>query len=415
MRAMAAAHSWTCLLLLWIIADTSAKTPDVQVTCMFSEDCVLPCVFEAVGDEIIYWFRQNVMIHSYKQGSGLLEQPADQHYNNRTSLFTEVISSGNASVHIQKSGPRDRGKYRCLVTSSRKTSEQFIIVKVEAPIHSVSLETTRLSGFEEVICSTRDVYPAPRVTLYTEPAVQPDALQTFARKTADKQGRYSVESKIRKLEDLTYICLVQSFYRSETWRTSLQEKEISSIEGQDLKISCTAPWNLQNFTLTWSFTKGHESSTIYTYDSLTQLSSSVWKERVRLVTPRAQGGDGSLQLLIPLRLEDAGLYTCILSALRTKHEVRIRVNIIESTVSARRQPESSIRWWIPATVITSLAVSAVAAIVTIKCKVGCSKSSQTNVEAAEMQPIRETDANSGAPSEDPCLTERSPTELHENT
>ncbi|KAK7123644.1 hypothetical protein R3I93_021922 [Phoxinus phoxinus] len=397
---MAAAHSWTCLILVWIIADTTGKTPDVQVTCMFSEDCVLPCVFEAVGDEIIYWFRQNVLIHSYKHGSGLLDQP-DQH-NNRTSLFTEVISSGNASLHIQKSGPQDRGKYRCLVTSSRKNSEHFIIVKVEAPIHSVSLETTRLSGFEEVKCSTRDVYPAPRVTLFTEPAVLPDALQTFTRKRADKQDRYSVESKIRKLNDLTYICLVQSFYRSQTWRTSLQEKEISSIEGQDLNIPCAAPWNLQNFTLTWSFTKGHESSTVYTYDSLTQLSSSVWKEMVRLVTARGQGGDGSLQLLMPMRLEHAGLYTCILSALRTKHEVRTRVNITPST--AERQSESSTQRWIPATVITCLAVSAVAAIVTIKCKVGCSKSSQT-LEAAEMQPIRVTDTNSGALSEDTCLTE----------
>ncbi|XP_077100180.1 HERV-H LTR-associating protein 2 isoform X2 [Siphateles boraxobius] len=398
---MAAAHSWTCLILVWIIADTTGKTPDIQVTCMFSEDCVLPCVFEAVGDEIIYWFRQNVLIHSYKQGSSLLDQP-DQHYNNKTSLFTEVISSGNASVHIKKSSPQDRGKYRCLVTSSRKTSEHFIIVKVEAPIHSVSLETTRLSGFEEVICSTRAVYPAPRVTFFTEPAVLPDALHSFTRKTADKQDLYSVESKIRKLEDLTYICLVQSFYKSQTWRTSLQEKEISSFEGQDFNISCVAPWNLQNFTLTWSYTKGHESSTVYTYDSLTQLSSSVWKERVRLVTPRGQGGDGSLQLLVPLRLEHAGLYTCILSALRTKHEVRTRVNIIPST--AIRQAESSTQWWIPATVITALAVSAVAAIVTIKCKDGCSKSSQPH-EEAEMQPIRVTDANSGAPSEDTCLTE----------
>ncbi|ROL42682.1 HERV-H LTR-associating protein 2 [Anabarilius grahami] len=288
---------------------------------MFSEDCVLPCVFEAVGDEIVYWFRQNVLIHSYKQGSGLLDQP-DQHYNGRMSLFTEVISSGNASLHIQKSGPQDRGKYRCLVISSRETSEHFIIVKVEAPIRSVSLETTRLSGFEEVICSTRDVYPAPRVTLFTEPAVLPDTLKTFTRKTADEQGRYSVESKIRKLKDLTYICLVQSFYRSQTWRTSLQEKEILSVEGQDFNIPCVAPWNLQNFTLTWSFTKGHKSSTIYTYDSLTQLSSSVWKEKVRLVTPRGQGGDGSLQLRSPLSLEHTGTYTCILSALQTKHELQ---------------------------------------------------------------------------------------------
>uniref|UniRef100_A0A671R548 Ig-like domain-containing protein n=1 Tax=Sinocyclocheilus anshuiensis TaxID=1608454 RepID=A0A671R548_9TELE len=186
----------------------------------------------------------------------------------------------------------------------------------------LNLETTRLSGFEEVICSSRDVYPAPRVNLFTEPASLPDSFQPFTRKTADKQGLYSVESKLKKLKDLTYICLVQSFYRSQTWRASL-------VEGQDFIIPCVAPWNLQNFTLTWSFIKEHKSSTIYTYDSLTQRSSSVWK-KVRLVTPRGRGGDGSLQLHNPLSLEHTGTYTCILSAHQTKHEVHTRVNITQT-------------------------------------------------------------------------------------
>lgn len=102
------------------------------------------------------------------------------------------------------------------------------------------------------------------------------------------------------------------------------------MEGRDFIIPCVAPWKLQNFTLTWSFTKEHKSSTIYTYDSLTQRSSSVWKEKVRLVTPRGRGGDGSLQLHKPLSLEHTGTYTCILSAHQTKHEVHTRVNITQT-------------------------------------------------------------------------------------
>uniref|UniRef100_A0A672PZM7 Ig-like domain-containing protein n=1 Tax=Sinocyclocheilus grahami TaxID=75366 RepID=A0A672PZM7_SINGR len=164
------------------------------------------------------------------------------------------------------------------------------------------LDTTHLSGFEEVICFCGDVYPAPRVNLFIEPAGLPDSLQPFTRKTADKQGLYSVQSKLKKFNNLTHICLVQSFYRSQTWRASL-------VEGHDFIISCVAP---SNFTLTWSFTKEHKSSTIYTYDSLTQRSSS---------------GDGSLQLRNPLRLEHTGTYTCILSAHQTKHEVHRRVHI----------------------------------------------------------------------------------------
>ncbi len=84
---------------------------------------------------MIYWFRQNVPIQSYIPGSGRLDQ-ADQQYNSRTTLFTEMIPSGNASLHIQKCGPQDRGKYRCLVTSIRENTELFIIVKVEGELRS---------------------------------------------------------------------------------------------------------------------------------------------------------------------------------------------------------------------------------------------------------------------------------------
>ncbi len=118
---------------------------------------------------------------------------------------------------------RDLKLIRILQTT--KTANNSVI---PAPIHSVRLETTRLSGFEEVTCSSRDVYPAPRVNLFTEPANLPDSLQLFTRKTADKQGLYSVESKLKKLKDVTYICLIQSFYRSQTWRASLQEKGLIS-------------------------------------------------------------------------------------------------------------------------------------------------------------------------------------------
>uniref|UniRef100_A0A673JM96 Ig-like domain-containing protein n=1 Tax=Sinocyclocheilus rhinocerous TaxID=307959 RepID=A0A673JM96_9TELE len=226
-----------------------------------------------------------------------------------------------------------------MTPETTKTTNESVI---PAPIQSVSLETTRLSGFEEVICSSQDVYPAPRVNLFTEPASLPDSFQPFTHKTADKQGLYSVESKLKKLKDLTYICLVQSFYRSQTWRASLQEKEIFSVEGQDFIIPCVAPWNLQNFTLTWSFIKEHKSSTIYTYDSRTQRSSSVWK-KVRLVTPRGRGGDGSLQLHNPLSLEHTGTYTCILSAHQTKHEVHTRVNITQTKHEVHTKV-SNIEW-----------------------------------------------------------------------
>ncbi|XP_056593709.1 uncharacterized protein hhla2b.1 isoform X2 [Triplophysa dalaica] len=400
---MARQHSWIFLIRMWMFVYANGKTPDVLVTCMFSEDCILPCLFEPVGDEIIYWFRQNVLLHTFKQESGILDQP-DKRYTGRTSLSNDTIPFGNASLHIQKSGPQDRGRYRCLVTSGRETSEHSITVRVKAPIESVNMETTWLSGYEEVKCSARDVYPAPRVTLFTEPPVLPDGLQTDTRKTADKQGLYRVDSKIRKLEnqaDLTYICLVQSFYGPQIWRTSLQEKEMYSVEGKDFIIPCVAPWILDNFTLTWSFAKEHKSSVIYTYDSITHLGFSVWEERIRLVPPSGQRGNGSLQLHNPMRTEHTGIYTCVLSSFQTKHVVHTRVNIIPMT--AKRLPKSSPQR-ITAAIITGLTVTAVViGLAILKWKVSRTRSNKTHEEATEMHPTK--DANSGDPSETICLSE----------
>ncbi|TRY89605.1 hypothetical protein DNTS_017783 [Danionella cerebrum] len=293
----------------------------------FAEECVLPCQFEAVGDETIYWFRQDVLIQTYKQPSGL----SDHNNTIKPSLLSKELS-GNASFTLQKAGPRDRGKYMCVVTSSLETSQQFIIVKVEAPIHSVQLETTRLSGFEEVKCSTRNVYPAPRITLFTEPTeAKPGALHPFTRKTADTHGLYTAESKLRKLQDLTYICLVQSFYSSQMWRSSMLETEIFATEGQDFTIPCVSPWSLENFTLTWSFSRQHKSSIFYVFDSMTQRSSSIWKETVQLQSPEAEAGDGTLWIFNPERVEHSGTYTCTLSAPQTRHLVHVTVSIVPQT------------------------------------------------------------------------------------
>ncbi|XP_055037861.2 uncharacterized protein hhla2b.1 [Misgurnus anguillicaudatus] len=392
----------------------TVSSSDLQVTCIFSQDCVLPCHFEPVGDEIIYWYRQSVLIYTYRQGSGLLDQSTHL-YTGRISLFNGTINFGNASLHIQKCGQQDKGKYKCLVASGQNKNEHFIIVKVEAPIKSVNMETTCLSGYEEVKCSARNVYPAPRITLYTEPPVLPDGLPPNTRKKADRDGLYAVESKIRKLEDkadLTYICLVQSFYMSQLWRTSLQEKEIYSVEGQDFIIPCVALWDLENFTVTWSFTKEYNTSIIYTYDSITHLSSNVWKEKVRLVSPRGQIGDGSLQIRNPLRLEHAGIYTCVLSALQTKHEVRTTVNIVART--AKTQPKSSPQWIPPALISCLVLAVIIAGIVIVKRKVCKPRSTQTYGEVTDIHPMRDsqislrcnvTNANSGEPSESTCLSE----------
>uniref|UniRef100_A0A8C2EWK4 Uncharacterized protein n=1 Tax=Cyprinus carpio TaxID=7962 RepID=A0A8C2EWK4_CYPCA len=170
----------------------SFKLCDTHVTCIYSEECMLPCTSTHL--DIIHWYLDKKTVHSFYHSK---DQLGHQHkdYKGRTSLLSESeIKNGNKKIKRSLTAQR---KLCCF-------------------------------GDSPVICSSRDVYPAPRVNLFTEPASLPDSLQPLTRKTADKQGLYSVESKLKKLKDLTYICLVQSFYRSQSWRASLQQKGLIS-------------------------------------------------------------------------------------------------------------------------------------------------------------------------------------------
>uniref|UniRef100_A0AAR2LMN3 HERV-H LTR-associating 2b, tandem duplicate 1 n=1 Tax=Pygocentrus nattereri TaxID=42514 RepID=A0AAR2LMN3_PYGNA len=303
---------------------------DVQITCLFSENCILPCSFKPTGGEEVQWFRQDAVVYSHPQS---IDQPSEQ-LEGRTSMSTQQLALGNASLLLQRCGPQDRGRYRCRV--------------VKAHIHSVNIDITRLSGFEEVKCSTQDVYPAPRVTWSTEPPTPSDKLRPLTRIMANKQGLYTVESKLKRLKGLsnfTYICTINSSYSARTWRTSLKETEINSAEGKDLTIPCKAPWIMQNFTLTWTFklTTANETTVICTYDSETQLMSNQWKGRARVDGRTMQTGDASLQLLNPQSVEHTGTYTCIITGLQRRHEGQTVVNVTSPVrlkkISSSKSPE----------------------------------------------------------------------------
>lgn len=95
-----------------------------------------------------------------------------------------------------------------------------------ALIHGLSLELSRLSGYEEMKCTVRDVFPPPRVTWATEPPTFED-LRPITRMLADKRGLYTADSRLKVLKgqpDLIYICKVTTSYGGPTWTSSLPEQ-----------------------------------------------------------------------------------------------------------------------------------------------------------------------------------------------
>uniref|UniRef100_A0AAY5EGI1 Ig-like domain-containing protein n=1 Tax=Electrophorus electricus TaxID=8005 RepID=A0AAY5EGI1_ELEEL len=240
------------------------------------------------------------------------------------SMSSQQLLAGNASLLLHHCGARDRGRYRCRVIRGQQKNDTFICFSGLAPIRSVSLEPTCLSGYEEVKCSTRGVYPAPHVWWYTEPASPVDQLQPTTRKTADKRsGLYSVEI----LNNVTF-----------TSKSSFTWTELCWAQGKDLTIPCSVPPDMQDFTLTWSFTRVDESVVIDTYDRGRRPTSSEGVDRPRLDTHRVEAGDGSLRLLGPRAPEHVGTYTCTLSGLHRTHVAQTELSIVTPAGQSTAQP-----------------------------------------------------------------------------
>ncbi|XP_074477590.1 HERV-H LTR-associating protein 2 isoform X1 [Sebastes fasciatus] len=398
---MSAIHTWACFLLCIGLA-TQDKTPDVTMTCFVSEECLLPCSFQPGSKEIIEWFRQDVEVYKFKredekeEDDDSSEESSEEHLkseqlSDRISVFPQLISRGNATLIVRRSSLRDRGTYRCQVHTSKGEHNAKVVVKVEAPIRGLSVELSRLSGYEEMKCIVRDVFPAPHVTWETEPPTFED-LRPVTRKLADKHGLFTVDSRLRRLNgqpDLIYICKVTSSYGGPTWTASLREREIRGAQGRDLTIPCYAPPYLNNPFLHWSFTNGEDPSHILTYDSQSgnSVSTPPWDNHVELDGFRVPFGDGSLRLMDPKHSEHAGSYTCVFSVPYNTHTEHTDVTI-DDPAAERKIPEEASYWWIIGLVLAVLVVALAGMLAYLKVKGGTSKPRNDPEEVTELHSVK---------------------------
>ncbi|XP_060752100.1 CD276 antigen homolog isoform X5 [Tachysurus vachellii] len=98
---------------------------EVHVICIYSEDCILPCLFPPSSEEVFFqWYKQGTLIYSF------LEDEDESVYSS-ISVFTDEVSHGNASLLLHVSNIKSRGRYKCVVNTTKSVQESYIIVKVE--------------------------------------------------------------------------------------------------------------------------------------------------------------------------------------------------------------------------------------------------------------------------------------------
>lgn len=284
----------TGIILLSVLV---TRGDEVLVSCMFQKSCMLPCTFQAAGEEVIHWVKGNVPVHSYYYGADHLDTQ-HVHFRMRTSLFSDQITRGNASLKLSGSTFEDEGKYKCYASTVNGNKESFIQLKVESPVQKVDI---RLIG-ERITCSSGGIYPEPKLSWVTN---MNGSIHNVTNCFPDHQGLYNINSSIPVMTNRTEVVCSVSTTSGERTATLRQQGPVSGSSSATVSIPCGASnAALQKFRVTWTF---NHDEPILTYDSAEPTQQRVqepWKNRVQGVS---ELGDLQLKGLMP---QHGGSYTC---------------------------------------------------------------------------------------------------------
>ncbi|XP_067434967.1 uncharacterized protein [Thunnus thynnus] len=209
------------------------KVDDEEVSCVFMESCILPCRFQAGDDVVIHWIQVtagNTQVHSYYYNQDQLFHQ-NECFRDRTSLFNDQISRGNASLRLTGVEFQDQGRYKCYTSTITGNKETFINLKVDAPVHKVNIQQVE----NKITCRSDRIYPEPELTWSTNPPSNM-TLQNKAEVQQTEQQLYNIISSLILSDsagDLTFICTVstQTSSRRASLRTLHSSTNVAGIVG----------------------------------------------------------------------------------------------------------------------------------------------------------------------------------------
>uniref|UniRef100_A0A3Q2DN29 Ig-like domain-containing protein n=1 Tax=Cyprinodon variegatus TaxID=28743 RepID=A0A3Q2DN29_CYPVA len=148
----------------------------------------------------------NSVVHTYYRDKDQLEYQL-QNFKNRTSLFKDQFSKGNASLLLTGVKIEDVGRYKCYISTVRGNEESFVNLKTEAPVAKVII----YEEANQIICSSEGIYPQPKLSWSTiPPSNTPLNVTTTVQQT--EHQLYSIHSSLVLEDDpdVTYSCTVRT-------------------------------------------------------------------------------------------------------------------------------------------------------------------------------------------------------------
>ncbi|XP_037549914.1 uncharacterized protein hhla2b.2, partial [Nematolebias whitei] len=261
----------------------------------YFKDCILPCSFQG-GDEVVvqYIYSENVHVHSFYQNQDDLDRQ-EPRFRNRTSLFKNELSKGNASLLLREVTVQDQGRYKCSVSTITGTEASIINLRVDAPVTGVRIT----AAGDRITCSSEGIYPEPNLTWSVISPLN-TTLQSRYITQQPEHPLYSISSFLMvsdRVSDLVYNCTVRT--RSNQ-RTAVVRQQ--STNGHFKTIPC-AESNSSLTNLVWRFNHSQIILTRPEGDASDEVSEE-WRKHVKEVS---ESGGLTLQDLSP---QQEGVYTC---------------------------------------------------------------------------------------------------------
>ncbi|XP_037828990.1 uncharacterized protein LOC108228352 isoform X3 [Kryptolebias marmoratus] len=293
-----------CIMILVIVTFLSILTvsaSETNVSCVYTENCVLPCTFLG-GDEVIIkylYLGKSLCVHFFYDNKDDLKAQ-DERFRNRTSLFKDQISRGNTSLLLRRVKIEDEGAYECTVSSTTGMKRSIIYLRVYAPVSEVSISQEG----NRITCSSEGIYPEPELTWSTSPPSNME-LQDRTRVQQTEEQLYSISSSLMVSDrdpDLSYSCTVRTQRNQRNQRRATLNKP-TSVEGSKYKTSIPCCSDVPVSSFTWRF----NHSQIILTKTEGETSSRVSEEWRKHVEEVSESGSLTLKDLTP---QQEGVYTC---------------------------------------------------------------------------------------------------------
>lgn len=253
---------------LLIYTLSTSATPDNRVTCVYSEECMLPC--KSDYHSIIHWYKDKAPVHSFYRDADQLAHQSEE-YKGRTSLLpASEINTGNVSLMLKNIKIQDEGRYKCYTANDKSNHEQFVSVSVEAPVRSLIITLVH----ETVTCTTSGVYPEPDVLWSSSNPLAKDPLNNFS-KTEENLSTVTSIIKVRAInETYKYNCsLINKDTGTIRYTAILEQQELPVTE---FDYECPVTKGL-DYTLILNF-----STTVFKYDTKASINeiTDQWKPKI---------------------------------------------------------------------------------------------------------------------------------------